>query len=174
MRFKVHGRLFFSLGFTLLFALLVIIGMGYNPLARLVPLVVGIPALIMSAIQFLLDLRDAFRGESTMRKTAAVKEATKTEKPKKEELSPQEIRRRELMAVGWILALFALIMFFGFHIAIAAFVLLFMRLYGRESWRLSLGVAALCWAFVYIVFIIILGSNLYQGLILETLQGYYR
>lgn len=156
---------------TLIFAFLVVIGIGYNPLARLIPLVVGVPALLVSATQFILDLRETLRGEPPGQEVAGKKDAQK--KAKKVELSSQELRRRELMAIGWLLAFLGLIVLTGFLVAIPIFILVFMRLYGREGWRLSLGLAVLLLIFVYMVFEIILGSDLYQGLILETIKRYW-
>lgn len=170
MKIRLRGQIFFSLGMTLIFSILIAIGMGYNPLARLIPLVVSVPALLISFTQFILDLRETLRGEPPDQEAAGKEGARRKEK---RGFSPQELRHRELLAVGWLLAFLGLIILAGFLAAIPIFILVFMRLYGRESWRLSLGLAVVLLIFVYAVFEIILGSDLYQGLILETIKRYW-
>lgn len=174
---KVSGRLLLSLGLMLTFLVLIIIALGYNPLARLLPLVVAIPIFILSVVQFLLDLREAL-GEGRAKTAKGAKEPSATEqfpegqsKEKgKRKLTPQEARRGELLAVGWIFGFFALIILVGFQIAIALFVFLFTRLYGREGWQTCIGLAAVCWIIVYVVFVVMLKSNLYPGVVFEALS----
>lgn len=174
MRNRISGRLLFSLGFVLLFAFLIYVSMGYNQLARLVPLVVLVPGLGFALLQFVLDLRAALRSDESAsaagRTTAA--EATTADKPKeekKEKLSPQEKRRREFVGIGWLLVFFVMIVLFGLTPAIPLFVLVFMRFFGGESWRLSIGFAVLCWAFVYGVFVWGLRNDMYPGILLPLI-----
>ncbi len=162
MKIRITGNLILSLGMMLLFALLVVIGMRYNALARLLPMVVAVPGLILTAIQFIRELRSSLKAET----------AASLEEKKKETLSPQEVQRREKEAVGWLLAFFVLIYLFGFSIAILVFVLLFTKVFGRESWKLSIGMAVVLWAFVVVVFEQAMKSALYPGVILEWLQRY--
>jgi hypothetical protein len=174
MRNRISGKLLFSLGFVLLFAFLIYVSMGYNQLARLVPIVVLVPGLGFALIQFILDLRAALRSEkpaSAETHTTAA-EATAADKPKeekKEKLSPQEKRRRELVGIGWLLAFFVMIVLFGLIPAIPLFVLVFMRFFGGESWRLSVGFAVVCWAFVYGVFVWGLRNEMYPGILLPMI-----
>ncbi len=173
MRDRISGRLMFSLGFVLLFAFLIYVSMGYNQLARLVPLVVLIPGLGFALLQFVLDLRAAFWGEApASAETSATAGASAVDKPKeekKEKLSPQEKRRREFVGIGWLLVFFVMIVLFGLTPAIPLFVLVFMRFFGGESWRLSIGFAVLCWAFVYGVFVWGLRNDMYAGILLPMI-----
>jgi hypothetical protein len=180
MKLKITGNLLFSLGMTILFLFLLVVTMGYGYRTKLVPMVVLVPGLIAAALQFLLDLREALRGEKPAKPEVAEEQAsapvaeTEVVKPgkgaKKEKLTPQEKRRREWIAVGWLFLSVALIAVLGLSVAIPVFVIAYMRFYGRESWRLSIGIAALMWAFVYVVFVWGMRSQLHPGLILEWLE----
>ncbi len=174
MRNKISGNLLFSLGFVLLFAFLIYVSMGYNQLARLVPMVVLVPGLGAALLQFVLDLRAAFGGDkpaSAEAQTAPAEETApdKPKREKKEKLSPQEKQRREYIGIGWLLVLFVMIVLFGLTAAIPLFVLIFMRFFGGESWRLSAVFAVVCWAFVYGVFVWGLRNELYPGLLLPMI-----
>ncbi len=174
MRDKISGKLLFSLGFVLLFAFLIYVSMGYNQLARLVPMVILVPGLGFALLQFVLDLRAALRSEEPASVEAQTVDAEETaaDKPKrekKEKLSPQEKQRREYIGIGWLFALFVMIVLFGLTAAIPLFVLIFMRFFGGESWRLSAVFAVVCWAFVYGVFVWGLRNELYPGLLLPMI-----
>lgn len=170
---RIGGKQLFSLGFVLLFVFLIYVSMGYNQLARLVPLVVLVPGLGFALLQFILDLREAFSSDKPEgEKAPAATAATADDKPKegkKEKLSPQEKRRREFIGVGWLLAFFVMIVFFGLVPAIPLFILVFMRFFGGESWRLSISFAVLCWAFVYVVFVWGLRNDMYAGVLLPMI-----
>lgn len=156
---KINGRLLFSLGLVLLLAFLIYVSMGYNQLARLVPLVVLVPGFIAALIQFGLEVRAAFAPKKEGSAEESSDEATSAKLP------PQEKFRRELVGIGWLLGFFALIALLGQVIAIPLFVLVFTRFFGRESWRLSISFAVLCWAFVYGVFVWGLRNELYPGIL---------
>ena len=40
-----------------------------------------------------------------------------------------------------------------------------MRLRSSESWRMTLSITAVTWAFVYVVFIIVMGAPLHEGVV---------
>ena len=54
------------------------------------------------------------------------------------EASDPPAARRTLVTIGWILGFFAVILLLGFLVAVPIFVLLYLRLQGRESWVVSI------------------------------------
>ncbi len=174
MRNRINGPVLFSLGFVLVDVYLIYISLGYNQLARLVPLVVLIAGLIAAVVNLVLELRAAFgsKKEASAEAKLAAGAETETEKPKKEKkkLSPQEKWRREWVGIAWLLGLFAMITVLGQIVAIPLFVLLFMRYFGRESWRLSIAYAVVIVIFVYGLFIYGLRNELYPGILLPMLE----
>jgi hypothetical protein len=60
--------------------------------------------------------------------------------------------RRTLMATAWMLGLFAVIALVGFPFAVPLFVLLYLRLQGREPWLFSAVFSAAVAAVFYAIF----------------------
>lgn len=198
-----RGNVLFSLMFVVIFAVLTYTAMGYNPLARSFPLIVSIPGLLISLLQFVRDVTGALRGEPEEKKkdkekmparvaatlaagagTSAVGAAetlaaaakvtgaaaiAEPEKKKKPKLSPAEKRNKEFIGIGWIVAYVIGIYVIGFPLATIAYMLGFIMLYNKESWKLSIAYTAVLMVFIWIAFVFFLKSNLYAGMIYDML-----
>lgn len=60
--------------------------------------------------------------------------------------------RRAAVAAGWMLGFFAAIVLLGFPIAVPLFVLLYLKLQGREGWTLSILMTLAVWGIFYGLF----------------------
>lgn len=76
---------------------------------------------------------------------------------------------RELMAFGWLAALVVSFFVLGFLLGMTVFLLGMMRIYGRETWTLSIAVSSGVMAAIYVLFIRILGVRVYTGLVGDLL-----
>lgn len=74
-------------------------------------------------------------------------------------LSPKQVMARGLSFGGWLLAFLFTMGTIGFLPTIPLFVVAFMRLEGKESWKLSLSVALGMVVFVYVIFDQMLTTN---------------
>jgi hypothetical protein len=158
---KNFGRLLLSALFIGVFGYMFLDMQEYPEKSALVPLVVAVPGLILSAAQFLLDLKAVVFG-------AAGREPS-TEGPAAEGGFLSEERKKEFALAGWILVILGLILAVGFWVAIAVYVPLFMRFHGKESWKLSLGVGLCGWAAIFLVFHVLLGVQLFPGFLFELI-----
>ena len=159
---KGKGNLIFSLVMLTIFAGMLIMSMGYSQKARFVPLVVSIPGVIFSTIQFWIELRSIFKKPL---KVEAAEEIAATADTKKHKLSDAQIARSEMIIIGWILFLLGLIFIFGFWVAIPVFLLLFFRIYGKDSWVFAI-VGTVCgWGVIFVIFQVILKVPIYEGLL---------
>jgi putative tricarboxylic transport membrane protein len=174
---KLTARSFFSLFYVLFFGSVVIGALGYGPQARLIPLVVALPCLAMSISQFVIDLtKEAEKGLSVddeiyrgiMQKVVHRELAKGDQEGKKEKEGTLEQAKPLFNIVLWILFFVALIVFFGFMIAIPVFTFLFMRS-KKESWGLSLSCAAGLWLTIYLSFVVAASITLYKGLVFRLL-----
>lgn len=103
--------------------------------AKLFPLVIGIPLVFLALAELWLSLR------TTLASTEA------------EDGVPRALAlRRTLAAAGWIGGFFAAIVLLGFPPAVPAFVLLYLRLQGGESWLFSAIFSIAVWAVFYGLF----------------------
>lgn len=141
---KVKGSLLFSLLMLAIFCGMLFMSMGYSEKARFVPLVVGIPGLFLSAVQVAIEIRDHFKVRLTESKSVA---------------------RKELVIICWIMFQLGLILIFGFWVAIPVFLLLFLRVHGKESWILTITIAACGWGIIFLIFNVLAKVPLYGGVL---------
>jgi hypothetical protein len=115
--------------------------------AKLFPLAIGIPMLVLAAVEVLWALLERGRAPD-----------------KAEEEAPPA--GRTLVAVAWMVGFFAAILLLGFLIAVPLFVLAYLRLQGREGWTLSLVFTAVVWVAFYGLFDRMLHLPFPQGWVL--------
>lgn len=157
--------------FTLV-ALTVVLGMtatslAYRAPARLVPLVIGGATsailIFLTVTLFVPRVGRWWRGVGGGSFLDAV-----PEDEKEVEAERAEARRKrvlEFRVLAWLVALTALVYFFGFLPSIAVFLVAFLRVAGRESWKTSLLIATSVWGVIYLVFVVALGIRLYGGIL---------
>ncbi len=132
-------RLTPSLLFTL-FVAVVAAAMVYTsrdwPLGTgLFPRSVGVPVLVMSLIQLIMD---AYR---TM-KTSGGQERETGDLQVDWTMSTAEVAARGLVFAGWLLGMFFGILLFGFFITVPLFTLLYLKYQAKEAWPPTLWLTA--------------------------------
>lgn len=161
----VDGRypamLFFGVLLAYTLALLVQ-AVDYSEAARLFPLTVGVPLVVMLVANILLlavgdrvDLRlvgffDAVGQIDPVADEAAVDAADRYQ--------------REVAMILWIGALIGLTWVVGNLLAVVVFVFAFVYAYERAFLRAVL-VAGLTFGFIYVLFVVVLGARLWRGVI---------
>ncbi len=124
----------FALVLAVVFAVAASMALAWSEIARLFPLAVALPGLILALLAIVLPPR------------------TEPADLDEEELPGRELVRRAAMTIAWILGFFAAVYLLGFLISIPLGAVAYMRLIGRERWPITLGMAAGCWAFIYGLF----------------------
>ncbi|MSP94704.1 MAG: hypothetical protein EXR00_05490 [Alphaproteobacteria bacterium] len=145
----VEGR---TLAAGIMFAIFVImvgLALTYDGDARFLPLVIGIPGLLLSGAQLAIELRTA-KGEHEF--TA-------------------ENRSAEFKMIFWFVFFVVGIIFFGFPYGGPAIVAMYLHFSWRERWYVSLGAALFAWAILYGVFGYVLGLPLFEGLVVQWVLG---
>lgn len=122
----------------------------------LYPRVIGVPLVVLAAIEVTLNLR----GHAEEKRQAVDLTLSET-------LPANVTARRTAVAFAWILGFFLTIVLLGFPVAIPVFVLAYLRLQGRESWMLSIVLAAAAWLAFYVVFDRLLHLPFAEGLLLQ-------
>ena len=77
-----------------------------------------------------------------------------------------EEKKREVSIIFWFSGCTAMIYFLGFLIGIPLFLFMFLKLWAKESWLLSLVLTIAVLAVVYFAFVYILKVPLHQGIFL--------
>ncbi|NVM22849.1 MAG: hypothetical protein HWN68_13840 [Desulfobacterales bacterium] len=139
---KFNPVILFSVFLIIVFAFAVFEAKDFAFAGRLFPLIVGIPALILTLVQFFLDLRAKPEGDEV-----ALQDFV--------DIAPDVsipltvVRTRALRFLCWILGLYLGIWVVGFKIAVPLFFIAFMRVEGRARWLLIISLTALS---VYAIF----------------------
>jgi hypothetical protein len=156
----------FTLVLLVFAGLIFFLALDLGRLARLAPLVIVIPTLVLLVYQLGLDLVSwpaVSKGRSwTMDLPGAGRLG---EAQAKLERSTEAMRRsrRELSMFFWVLLMFALIFLFGFSFGVPLHTLLYLKVRSGESWLLSTAMTSGMWALLYGVFGLLLPVRLYEG-----------
>ena len=147
-RVMLEGRILVSGIMVLVFATAVLLSFTYAPEARFLPLVIGIPGLILSVAQLVNELRQ---------NPGIV-------------IIPEE-RRREARMFAWFIAFVGGLVLFGFLYAGPALVAAYLYFSGRERWYTATAAALVTWAILFGVFERFLGLPLFEGLLSQWIFG---
>ena len=134
---------------------------SYPGLARLMPLVVGIPGLMLAGAQLVLDVQAGARAARAAAPRARIATAGA--------LAAAARWVRELGVLWWAAGLVGLTLAFGFSASIPVFLAAFLRLRGKESWPVTVALAGTGWAFVYLVFTVGMKVFLFKGFVFRWL-----
>ncbi len=156
---KLTFRLVFTLVIAIALVLFVAVSTTFNSQARMMPLIVGVPVMLLALLQLALELRQAMeRKEETAKVAQAPAPAT------------TQGHQHTLVVYGWVVAMFGAIYLVGFVITTFFYPLLYMRIVGHRSWRMSAGISLGALAFLYVVMILGLQVDLYNGILVVALR----
>jgi hypothetical protein len=155
---KITNRLLFTTGLVIVLAAYVFLATTYNYQARMMPLIIGVPVLLLAATQVIREFRESAVPESEMPEAKA------------KEANVSAGRPHRIKVYAWVLAIFGAVYLFGFIISTLAYPLLYLRFVGGRSWRLSAGISIGALAFLYIVMINGLNVELYEGVVVLALR----
>ncbi|HXF88696.1 MAG TPA: tripartite tricarboxylate transporter permease [Xanthobacteraceae bacterium] len=154
---RFHPSQLFGLFFLLLFTGLVIAALPWHFSAKLVPLVVGTIAIIATVLSLFNDMcrkptapKVASLGEQAQQEVSATIHMDLTSDT--DHLPLRTIVERAARFFGYLLGFMAVMAVIGLIPAAFIFVILFMRLEGPESWRLTVAYAACLTLAIFVVF----------------------
>ena len=139
---SIDSKASLSLGVVIMFlsAWAVVSAFEWPWKAALFPLAIGIPMFFLAGAEVLwVILGSAHRGETKDFQLS-------------QHLPARVTLRRTASVMAWTLGFFAAIVLLGFQIAVPLLVFLYLKIAGRESWRLSLVFTAVVWAIFYGLF----------------------
>jgi hypothetical protein len=117
----------------------IVASLGFTAEARRAPLVVAIPAAVAALVLLVKELRSPTEPANGGNGASA------------------------MAAMSWVLLLTAMFLLLGLLVTVAAFVVIFMRVYGREPWRTTLVTTVTVFGLVYVFFIEVLGVRAFDG-----------
>jgi hypothetical protein len=182
---KLSGRGIFSLLIVIAMIIFIVSSLEYNPKARMIPLAVGIMVLVMSLLQFLVDLIPSlgkklpFVSDKGMLSQGATKpkfDSATLDEPtldetiqsganqpvtsKQDEPEDKDERWSSVFLIFLCLLGFVLLLqFTTYLIAVSLFVFLFIWLMGKEKVTSALAVAVGLGICMYALFGLLLGTT---------------
>ena len=143
MKLTLTPRTLFSLLVLVFFVYLVWEAQEWRLQARLYPLAIGIPMIVLAVINIVQEL-------SGPKKEAASN--TPVDFQLTQTVEPAVAVRRTLTMLSWIVGFLAGIWVLGFSITIAGMTFGFLKIQNRERWVMSLVLTASAWLVYYVVF----------------------
>ena len=144
----LEGRILISGIMFAIFLAAVGFALTYAPDARLLPLTIGIPGLILTTIQLVKELREQYP----------------------EKIDPRDFPR-EVRMFGWFFLFVSGLVLFGFIYAGPVLVALYLYFAGKEKWYVCLIAGAVVAGILYGVFEWFLGLPLWEGLVFQWIYG---
>ncbi|MBI2985179.1 MAG: tripartite tricarboxylate transporter TctB family protein [Deltaproteobacteria bacterium] len=138
MKTSFSLRFFFSLAVAIAAGYALYASLHWPFRTALFPRVIGVPLLVLSAVEMLLCLAAPGRE----RKGHAVDFEMTTD------VEPLVARKRTLAIFSWTLGFLLLILLSGFTLAVPLFVFLYLKVAGKEGWRLTLLLTVVSWIFM--------------------------
>jgi hypothetical protein len=128
----------------------------------LFPLVISLCVLFLTVAELLMSL--------FLKEKSSVKEA-QVDFKLSEDVDKKVALRRTVWAFSWIFGFFVLILLFSFSIAVPLYVFLYIKLYGKERWWISLIMGASAWVFFYGLFVWLLDTPMMEGWVFQWLRA---
>jgi hypothetical protein len=119
--------------------------------AKLFPLVIAVPLFCLATAEALWVIFG--KGDA----------ASASDFKLSQDQAPEVARRRTALAAAWIVGFFAMIVLFGFQIAVPLLVLAYLKLQGKEGWLFTLVFSAAVWACFYGLFDLLLHLHFPDG-----------
>jgi tripartite tricarboxylate transporter TctB family protein len=115
---------------------------GWTFKAKLFPLSVGIPLLILATAQLLITLF----GQEQTSDSAAMDIDFTTDVP------PELVRRRVIGVFCWIVSFIVLVFLLGFPVTVPLFIFLFLKFQSEINWLPAITLTGITWGGFYLLF----------------------
>lgn len=158
---KINGSMTYSFVLLVIFALGLYLSSGWDMKARLFPQLIVIIGILLSISLVVKETikANAPKGERHKEITGDPQKAPI--KPEKKGVTPES----EIKMILWILAFLGMIIIFGFWVAMAAFVPLFMSILAGEGWKIIGAYTVGIWLAIYLIFSVAMKIHIYGGLL---------
>ena len=163
------GRIFLSALFLAIAVLLFVLTLSLGPTARLVPVAVVVPTIILLLLQLCFDLFPQF--------SETVDSYLHLRLHGVEKLRAQGsiTKSQNNQALGSVLVWFGaaplLIYLFGFMLATPLYTIIFLRFHAREGWTTSLAIGTAISAVISLLLVLAVGEPVFDGWLIEQVVG---
>ena len=158
---KFSGKTLMSIGLMVITAYAVIPALKWPLRTAIFPVTVSILVFLIAIIELLLRL---YEGEET------AQEKTDGSLKSLGGIAQPLPSLKMLVASAWTMGFLILILLIGFPISVPLFAFLYLKCHGKESWWISIGLAALASACFYGLFVWLLHLPFPEGFVQRGIQ----
>jgi len=151
---RIDGRVATAGLMFAIFLAMTLVALGFPAKARLMPLMIGVPASLLALAQLLTELRAARRREAPAPDAVA---------------AAAKVTRAERRMIFWVALFFAGVMAFGFLYAAPVLVFAFLYVGERERLAVALAGGIGAWVILYGIFTRLLELFLFEGFVIKVL-----
>lgn len=155
----LNGRVLTAAVMLGIFAIMTVMALDFPTKARLMPMLIGIPAVLLGLVQFIIEYR------------AVAQELAEGGKKVDAEKEAKEGKKDEKQMIIWITLFFITILSLGFIYASPILVFSFLYFGSKESLKIALISAVSTWLLMFIIFVEWFKIALFEGLIPLWLFG---
>ncbi len=159
---RLNGRVLMSFSMGIVSAGVILTAMKWPFKTALFPVIMAGSLFLLTAIDLVSSL---------LKKERSRDQESTVDFKLTEDVDAAVALRRTIVMSGWILGFFLMIMFFGFPIAVPLMVFLYLKLQGREGWRLSIILTGVSWLSFYGLFVYLLDIPFPEGWIFKAARS---
>lgn len=160
---KIRPQTVFGFLVFLFFGLVIWGAWGWPVKAKLYPLVIGIPMLVMAAFHLAMDLREGSGKKISSPASDDLPAAIPADIQFTKEIDPVIARRRTLDIFAWIFGFVLAAWLVGLSWTIPPFVFLYLKVKSGEGWPLSIALTGAVWLLYWGLFDQVLHLPLPEG-----------
>lgn len=158
----MRGAIVFNLFVLAIPAYFVWSSFSYVPTARYIPLLIGIPVLILQ-VWVMLQEHSSSRSGTYDLSILDLGGGQKFAPAQARSKHPADEGRQVIIITLWMGLYFAVFVFFGAYPATFSYIVLFLLISSRTSWRLALAISAGTVVTLWVLFGLIMRYQLYEG-----------
>ena len=162
---KIDGRAWMSIALMLISGGAFINSLQWPAKAAIFPQSIAVFVFVLASVEVFLNLYLKKTGKETSTMDFKLVSAEDMD------IDEATVRKRVIGLWVWIMAFFALILLVGFPWAIPIFCIAFLRIYGKEGWKMTIILTASAWVFFYVLFIEIIHTPFADGWIIDGLRA---
>lgn len=155
----MNGRVLTAIVMLGIFLIMTLLALDFPTKAKLMPLLIGIPAVLLGLVQLIIEYR------------AVAQELAEGGKQADAEKEGKEGKKDEKQMIMWITVFFITILSLGFIYAAPILVFSFLYFGSKESLKIALISSASTWLLMFIIFVEWFKISLFEGLIPLWLFG---
>ncbi|MFC1873137.1 tripartite tricarboxylate transporter TctB family protein [Chloroflexota bacterium] len=160
MKLMRNGTFWFTVLLGVIVLGFVLFSFNYKAEPRFIPLLVGIPTLIMIILVLLSERYPKLI--SLFNVSLGDVESVLKRKPAQSET---DLGRKVLAILAWMAGFILLIFLVGFIIAVPIFVFLFLKIYTRAGWLTAVIISLIMVGLIYGGFEVLMRANMFEGLL---------